>query len=224
MNIRKHAEFFNPETMNEVHIIGCGAIGSTVAEMLARIGVPSICLWDMDTVDEYNITNQMYRFKDINKPKVLALADILLEINPDLEVRTVAQGYRVGGFQMPIQGYVFLCVDNIDLRREIVEENLDNPNIKAMFDFRMELTSAQHYAADWGNHVEKTKLLKTMQFSQAEAVAATPLSACGTTLSINPTVRTIVSLGITNCINFINKRELKTLIMADPFAFFISAY
>ena len=34
MNLNKHYEFFNPMSVtDEIHIIGCGAIGSTIAEM-----------------------------------------------------------------------------------------------------------------------------------------------------------------------------------------------
>ena len=32
MNLNKHREFFNPDEMHEqIHIIGCGAVGSTIA-------------------------------------------------------------------------------------------------------------------------------------------------------------------------------------------------
>ena len=87
MNLNKHFEFFNPtEIKDEICIIGCGAIGSTIAEMLVRLGIESINLYDFDTVSEHNITNQMFRNEDIGKNKVDALEEILLGINPDLDV------------------------------------------------------------------------------------------------------------------------------------------
>jgi hypothetical protein len=57
-----------------------------------------------------------------------------------------------------------------------------------------------------------------MDFTSEEAKASTPLSACGTTLSVTPTVRTIVALAVSNLINFLNKKPYKTLINIDSFA------
>ena len=44
MNLNKHREFFDPEQFDDaIHIIGCGAVGSTIAEQLARLGaIPSV--------------------------------------------------------------------------------------------------------------------------------------------------------------------------------------
>ena len=40
MDLSKSYEFFQPDMLtSRVHIIGCGAIGSTVAENLARFGI-----------------------------------------------------------------------------------------------------------------------------------------------------------------------------------------
>ena len=39
MNLSKSYEFFKPESCGgRIHIIGCGAVGSTVAENLSRLG------------------------------------------------------------------------------------------------------------------------------------------------------------------------------------------
>ena len=83
MDLSKSYEFFQPEKDNSrIHIVGCGSVGSTVAENLVRCGVTNLTLWDFDHVEAHNIVNQMFRQKDIGKPKVEALADILTEINP----------------------------------------------------------------------------------------------------------------------------------------------
>ena len=86
---------------------------------------------------------------------------------------------------------VFLCVDNIDLRRKIVEMHMDNPYVKAMFDFRTRLEDAQHYAADWSDYKMKKDFLNSMNFSHDEAKEETPVSACNVTLSVCPTVLVI---------------------------------
>ena len=87
MDLRKSYEFFRPEMLgtSRVHIIGCGAVGSTIAENLCRFGVTQMTLWDFDTVEAHNVANQMFRGVDIGKLKVDALAEMLTEINPDIK-------------------------------------------------------------------------------------------------------------------------------------------
>lgn len=61
MNLSKSYEFFQPEKDSaKIHIVGCGSVGSTVAENLARCGVTNMVLWDFDKVEEHNIVKFMY--------------------------------------------------------------------------------------------------------------------------------------------------------------------
>ena len=84
MDLSKSYEFFKPEMLeSRIHIIGCGAIGSTVAENLVRFGITNISLYDFDTVEPHNIANQMFRQTDIGKLKTEAVAEYLCEINPE---------------------------------------------------------------------------------------------------------------------------------------------
>ena len=64
------------------HILGCGAIGSSAATQLARMGAAQMMLYDMDTVAMENIGVSQYTFKDLDKPKVEALKKIISHINP----------------------------------------------------------------------------------------------------------------------------------------------
>lgn len=215
MDLNKHLEFFDPISIKDpIHIIGVGAIGSTVAEMLARLGFAELNIYDFDTVAPYNITNQMFRFKDIGALKVDALTDILKEINPDIRVNSFPAGWQPS---TALSGYIILSVDNIETRRAIVEQNRYNEYIKGMFDYRMRLTDAQHFAANWSEEKEVDTFWNGMQFSQEESVEATPVSACGTTLSVTPTVRTIVSLGVANMIHMCKDEPTKKLILCDSF-------
>ena len=218
----KSYEFFKPDMLeSRVHIIGCGAIGSTVAENLVRFGITKITLYDFDTVEAHNIANQMFRHTDIGKLKIDALAEYLTEINPECaaDLKLVKEGWT----GQRLSGYVFLCVDNIDLRREIATACKENTFVKGMFDFRMRLTDAQHYAADWSDQKMVETFIKSMAFSHDEAKEATPVSACNITLSIVPTVREVVALGVSNFINFVKGGPLKKMILIDAFAFDVVA-
>lgn len=200
MDLRKHSEFFSPAEVNDkLHIIGCGAVGSTLAENLVRLGLTNLVLYDFDFVESKNVTNQMFRAIDIGKQKTEALRDILVEINPDLE-KTIELHDKYEG--QSLDGYVFLAVDNIEIRRSIVKNNQFNMNIKAMFDFRMGLEVSQHYAADWKSVDMQENLLASMDFTQEEAESQTPRTACNETLSVVFTIRAIVAAGVENFVYF----------------------
>lgn len=216
MDLSKVYEFFQPEKdSSRIHIVGCGSVGSTLAENLIRCGVTKLALWDFDTVEEHNIVNQMFRKADVGRKKVEALKDLLVEINPDAakDIQIMPDGWT--GKNM--SGYIFLAVDNIELRQEIVKQHWGNPYVKAVFDFRTLLTSAQHYAADWTNQKQKDALLASMDFSHDEAVSAAPVSACGVTLGVATTVRIICALGVNNYINFVKGEGIWKFVQADGF-------
>lgn len=223
MDLSKSYDFFQPEKDDaKLHIVGCGSVGSALAENLARCGVTNFVLWDFDVVEKHNIVNQMFRQQDVGKSKVEALKDILCDINPEI-VDTVE--LKPDGWQGKLMsGYIFLCVDNIELRRQIVEKHMDSPYVKAVFDFRTLLESAQHYAADWSDYKMKQDLLKSMQFSHEEAAAETPVSACGVTLGVATTVRLVCALGVNNYINFVKGNGIKKLVIIDGFNFMLDAF
>ena len=101
---------------------------------------------------------------------------------------------------------------------------MNNPMVKAVFDFRTLLESAQHYAADWSDTKMKEDLLNTMQFSHEEATAETPTSACGITLGVCTTVRSIVALGVANFIRFTKGQGIKKLMLLDLESFSVDAF
>lgn len=217
MVLTKSIEYFDPVNVKgKCHIIGCGSVGSTVAALLARLGVTKFVLYDFDRVEAHNLANQMFIHKDIKTEKVDAVKRIVTEINPDAEptIEICREGYN----DQKLNGYVFLCVDNIDLRREICQKHRMNRMIKAVFDFRTRLEDAQHYAANWADMKQVDNLIKTMDFSHDEAHAATPVTACGTELGVAPTVWVVCSLGVCNFMNLVRGVPLKNIVVCNPFA------
>jgi molybdopterin/thiamine biosynthesis adenylyltransferase len=214
MNLSKSFEFFDPALCKErVHIIGAGSVGSTVAELLARFGITRFSIYDFDTVEPKNIVNQMFTYEHIGMNKVDAIEEIIRNINPEITVRK----YKEGWTGQPLDGYVFLAVDNIETRRQIVKDNLYNDYVKAMFDFRTGLTDGQHYAADWKEYKSRKNLLETMNFSHEEAKLNSPVSACNVELCVAPTVRMICNAGVTNFINYLKGQDLYKIITLDAF-------
>lgn len=223
MNTNKFYDFFKPDQVTDrIHILGCGAIGSLVGDTLARMGLTKISLYDFDTIESHNIANQIFTENDLNKPKVQALKERMIAINPDIGDDLVL--HPSGYTNQRLSGYVFLCVDNIDLRRSIVEKYQYDPYIKAMFDFRMRLTDAQHFAADWSDPKAVQSLLNSMQFKSEEAKLDTPVSACNLSLSVIPAVWMIVSCGVANFINFVKSGKYRKIIYTDAFTPSLEAY
>lgn len=68
-------------------LIGLGNIGSSLAILLARLTdlVDKIVLVDMDTYDRSNLSSQEIESRDVGKPKAIATADRLRQINPRLD-------------------------------------------------------------------------------------------------------------------------------------------
>ena len=221
MNLSKSLEYFDPinDVKAPIHIIGVGAMGSRIAELLVRLGIRQIHIWDMDVVEDKNITNQLYFHKQIGLPKTEALEEILKEINPQVDIK------KHGKYtNQNLSGYIFLCVDSIELRYEIANANKDNKYILGMFDTRMRLEDAQSYAADWSDEQQKKVFLSSMAFTDAEAAEATPVSACGTTLSVASTVVSTAAFTVSNFINLIRKQECKAMIFTDAFNHTITSY
>lgn len=221
MDLNKSRDFFDPRKVKKmIHIIGCGSIGSNVAELLVRYGIKNITLWDMDIVEKHNIANQIYTEEDVNTLKTKALYKYLCKINPEIKdtirLKTEYKGETIGG-------YIFMCVDSVEIRNMIVDKNYKNTNIEAMFDFRTTLLEGQCYYADWHNKKDKESLKNSLNFTHEEAKKNTPVSACGFELSVAPVVKACAINGVTNFTNMINEIPPAHLILCQPYSFFLEA-
>lgn len=74
-------------TNSHVLVVGVGGVGAYAAEMLVRAGVGQITIVDADTVNLSNINRQLPALhSSIDSPKVDALGDRLVDINPQLQL------------------------------------------------------------------------------------------------------------------------------------------
>ena len=70
-------------------VIGLGGVGSYAAEALVRSGILNIIIVDYDVVDITNLNRQNIALHStIGKYKVDVLKDRLLDINPNLNIKT----------------------------------------------------------------------------------------------------------------------------------------
>ncbi len=112
-------------------IAGCG-IGSSPAVCAARIDFEHFVLVDGDVVDAHNLNRQFYDFADVGKPKVEALKDKILRINPEAKVEAI-QAYLNADNTDAIIGKADVVFDTVDF--------LDLPAI-----LRLHTSAKQHRA------------------------------------------------------------------------------
>jgi molybdopterin/thiamine biosynthesis adenylyltransferase len=71
-----------------VGVVGLGSGGSFVALSLAMSGVGKFVLVDEDTLETANVVRHAADLRDVGKPKVQAVADLIRQRNPKAEVET----------------------------------------------------------------------------------------------------------------------------------------
>ena len=125
------------------HILGCGAIGSSAALQLVRMGAEEFLLYDFDKVSEENIGVSQYNVADINQYKVQALRKHMLSINPEANVTAMPNRFDVFEYTGREKNVLILAFDNMDSRKEAVEKALKtNHKPWLLIDGRM---GAEHY-------------------------------------------------------------------------------
>jgi molybdopterin/thiamine biosynthesis adenylyltransferase len=130
------------------HILGCGAIGSSAALQIARMGATRFCLYDMDKVEEVNIGVSQYNFDDVGKPKVNAL---------EAHLRAVGV-HSIGAFNERFVEYypqgetdiAILGFDSMKSRMEAVEALCGTQGVRPLYiiDGRMGAEHYQQYIID----------------------------------------------------------------------------
>ena len=122
------------ERLSQCHavVLGVGAIGRQVVLQLASLGIPSMTIYDPDTVAIENLAPQGFWESDLGHTKVEAVAAIAMRQCPDTHVDAVPERFRASSVKTwPTESEVpvFCCVDAIDTRKRI----WDSVKIQASF-------------------------------------------------------------------------------------------
>ena len=177
----RHLPVFDPMYFNQqnlpIHIIGCGAIGSKVAVELAKLGVKDIHLWDNDIVEPHNIANQAFLHEHIKLQKIVACMDLIFKIS-NIKANLHSE-YYTG--QIPLSGFIFLCPDSIDARKQIWINNIKLKfNVRLLIDARMNVFDGRLYFIE-PNIIQQIKLYEQgTAYTSAEA----NVSPCGSPVSV----------------------------------------
>ena len=105
-----------------VLVIGLGGLGSPVSLYLAASGIGSLTLADFDTVDLSNLQRQIvHKTNRIGDLKTESARQSLLEINPDIDIRTLGERLTITELESEtaMADVVVDCTDNFEVRYAI---------------------------------------------------------------------------------------------------------
>lgn len=115
-----------------VIIFGVGGVGSWCAESLIRSGIGHLTIVDNDSVNVTNINRQrMATTLSVGEPKVDALRNILLEINPEAEVETRREVYCAANedsFNLSSYDFIIDCIDSLSDKALLIEKATRTPS------------------------------------------------------------------------------------------------
>ncbi|HSV77714.1 MAG TPA: tRNA threonylcarbamoyladenosine dehydratase [Ramlibacter sp.] len=98
-----------------VAVVGIGGVGSWAAEALARSGVGTLTLIDLDHVAESNINRQIHALEStIGQAKVLAMRDRIAQIHPRCTVHAVDEFVEPGNWPQLLPAGVHAVIDACD--------------------------------------------------------------------------------------------------------------
>ena len=122
--ILKAFDFEGQEALKQssILILGAGGLGCASSQYLATAGLGKLTLIDDDKVELSNLQRQvLHHDADIGKLKVESAAQALKELNPELEIVTVAKRLNDEALLSLVQAHdlVLDASDNVDTRNQL---------------------------------------------------------------------------------------------------------
>ncbi len=98
-----------------VFLAGLGGVGAFAAEALARAGVGHLTLVDHDVVSGSNLNRQLPALQStLGRRKIDVLAERILDINPECELRRIDRFLRAEDMDEALEGDYHYVIDAID--------------------------------------------------------------------------------------------------------------
>ena len=113
----------------KVLICGLGGVGGFTCEALARAGVGTLGLCDMDRVDPTNCNRQILALQStIGKLKADVAEARVKDINPDVQLRKFAlriDETTIDALDIPSWDYIADCIDDVDAKVLLIKKARD---------------------------------------------------------------------------------------------------
>lgn len=140
----RHNAFFGPEDASlTFNIIGVGATGSWAGLIAARMGWHKFRIWDPDVVETHNCPNQAYDIIHVGQKKVDAFEQVLTQFNPQVTVEKYDCFFTSTDHADLLNGPVFVAVDSLSARADIISCLRDNLFVDIVFETRMGFSHAE---------------------------------------------------------------------------------
>jgi adenylyltransferase/sulfurtransferase len=192
-------------TESTVLLVGCGALGSTQAELLARAGVGHIILFDRDVLEASNLQRQqLYDESDVlaQLPKAIAAKQRLERINSSIRITAHTNDLTAATIEDALKG-VDLVLDGTDNfeTRFLVNDACLKHNIPWIYG-----ACVSSYGLVMTIIPEQTPCLRCV-FEEMPPPGT--LQTCDTAGVIAPIVNVIASLQCTEALKYLTGRHDK---------------
>ena len=160
----RHDGWVGPGDFTEpLNIIGCGAVGSHIAVLAAKMGFHRFVLFDSDRVEPHNLANQAYDVEHINELKTEALSKVLRRFNPAITTTTYEKLFTSAEDKDKIVGPLVIATDNMSSRKDIYDTFLLNPQVLGVYEIRLGFDYGECHIINPLNTDECNKWLKTLR-------------------------------------------------------------
>lgn len=114
-------DWFSQEALarSKVAVIGAGAVGNEVIKNLALLGVGEIHIFDLDKIEEHNLTRSvLFRDSDIGQSKASVAARRAMELDGNVSATAVHGNFwdHLTLSELRTFDVLFCCVDNFEAR------------------------------------------------------------------------------------------------------------
>jgi len=215
-NIKSFSVINYDKLKGDIHVLGCGAIGSKVITELVRLNLGSkIIAYDFDLVEGKNINNQAYLNQHIGMKKTDAIKNLCKLIDPEFPIRVVDK--EVKSLSNDPDDIVIICLDNYDARVNVLKSLRGDPLV---------VIGGANKA---GGNVEVVKgdysaLIKEYgQLESGNEYDEQDLTPCGSPISISHRIQTIANIICEQVVKYNDTKESinKNLVFSLPDYFFV---
>jgi molybdopterin-synthase adenylyltransferase len=114
-------DWFSQEAVSRTKavVVGAGAVGNEVIKNLALLGVGEVVIFDLDVIEEHNLTRSvLFRETDIGRPKAEVAAERASAMDRNITVRGIHGDFWDHLRLLELRNYdlMFCCVDNFEAR------------------------------------------------------------------------------------------------------------
>ncbi len=208
----KYIQDKGQKTLNQskVVIIGCGALGTTLANNLVRSGIGHIKVVDRDIVELNNLQRQnLFNEDDIGSPKASTIAKKLSKINSDIKIDYIVDDVNYKNIEKIIKN-MDVVLDGTDnmLIRFLINDACEKHDIPWVYGGAIET-----YGMTMNIIPSKTPCFRCIIQNLPETGV---LPTCDTVGVINSIPTIIASIQSTETIKILLKKDFnKDLIMYD---------